>query len=499
MASSIKNIPAIQVGDQLFEIKDLGVREHLIEIQDDQPTSDENRVWVKEEKEVSPLAVPIPETNDDYTVDLGNYPYMEVGNIKYKTPDGRYAGVHVVSERATSECIQDLKNEETRIKTTLQQLIVWKTEKAKANGVATLGSDGKVPSTQLPSYVDDVLEYDNRNAFPATGETGKIYIAKDTQKCYRWSGSTYFEISQAKDVLHDLNDLTAAEKYNYTWSVHRLENEFTSDRNTISNNNTAINARAKAIEDDVLAKDTAINARAKAIEDDVLAKDTAINTRAKAIEDSVGAANGIASLDTNTRVPVDQLQNGIDDASTTATNKTWSAKKINYKLTAAAEDVTAKDTAINARAKAIEDDVLAKDTAINARIKVIEDSVGAASGIASLDAHTKVPVDQLQNIIDDNSTGDTNKTWSAKKTKDEFDVVALALQTTDSSLSDLAAVVAGKADSSALNALDGRVGTLESNYAPKATPTFTGSITIGSTMLTESDLIALLNLISGNS
>ena len=64
------------------------------------------------------------------------------------------------------------------------------------NGVASLDGTGKVPSTQLPSYVDDILEYANLAAFPVTGETGKIYIALDTNKCYRWSGSAYIEVSQ---------------------------------------------------------------------------------------------------------------------------------------------------------------------------------------------------------------------------------------------------------------------------------------------------------------
>ena len=67
----------------------------------------------------------------------------------------------------------------------------------QANGIAGLDSDGKVPSSQLPSYVDDVLEYDNQAGFPQTGESGKIYVAKDTNKTYRWSGSTYVEISQS--------------------------------------------------------------------------------------------------------------------------------------------------------------------------------------------------------------------------------------------------------------------------------------------------------------
>lgn len=67
--------------------------------------------------------------------------------------------------------------------------------KGQANGYASLGSDGKVPSGQLPSYVDDVLEYANLAAFPVTGATGIIYIALDTNKTYRWSGSAYVEIS----------------------------------------------------------------------------------------------------------------------------------------------------------------------------------------------------------------------------------------------------------------------------------------------------------------
>ena len=43
--------------------------------------------------------------------------------------------------------------------------------------------------------MDDVLEFDKKASFPATGEAGKIYVAKDTNLTYRWSGSTYVEIS----------------------------------------------------------------------------------------------------------------------------------------------------------------------------------------------------------------------------------------------------------------------------------------------------------------
>lgn len=56
-------------------------------------------------------------------------------------------------------------------------------------------TSGLIDSARLPSYVDDVLEYADLAALPATGETGKIYVALDTNKTYRWSGSTYVEIS----------------------------------------------------------------------------------------------------------------------------------------------------------------------------------------------------------------------------------------------------------------------------------------------------------------
>lgn len=67
--------------------------------------------------------------------------------------------------------------------------------KGAKNGVASLDENGLVPASQLPSYVDDVLEYDKLANFPAAGEAGKIYVAQDTNKTYRWSGTAYVEIS----------------------------------------------------------------------------------------------------------------------------------------------------------------------------------------------------------------------------------------------------------------------------------------------------------------
>jgi hypothetical protein len=67
--------------------------------------------------------------------------------------------------------------------------------KGNANGYASLDGSGLIPASQLPSYVDDVLEYTNLASFPGAGTTGKIYVALDTNKTYRWSGSAYIYIT----------------------------------------------------------------------------------------------------------------------------------------------------------------------------------------------------------------------------------------------------------------------------------------------------------------
>lgn len=97
-------------------------------------------------------------------------------------------------------------------------------QKGAANGVATLDGAGLVPASQLPSYVDDVLEgyykaadgkfykeaaYTNLIA----GETGKIYVSLDTNKTYRWTGTTFVYItSGAVDSVNGLTGVVVLNK-----------------------------------------------------------------------------------------------------------------------------------------------------------------------------------------------------------------------------------------------------------------------------------------------
>jgi hypothetical protein len=78
--------------------------------------------------------------------------------------------------------------------------------KGIAGGYAGLDGAAQIPAIQLPSYVDDVLEYDVLASFPAVGVTGIIYVALDTNKSYRWTGSTYVEISASPGTTDNLSE-----------------------------------------------------------------------------------------------------------------------------------------------------------------------------------------------------------------------------------------------------------------------------------------------------
>ena len=72
-----------------------------------------------------------------------------------------------------------------------------------SNYVQTVG--GLIPSQYLPAYVDDVLEYASISSFPNPGDSGKIYVALDTNLTYRWGGSEYVEISKSLGLGESVN------------------------------------------------------------------------------------------------------------------------------------------------------------------------------------------------------------------------------------------------------------------------------------------------------
>lgn len=108
--------------------------------------------------------------------------------------ENKFDGVTDKLEDALQKEIEDRKAGDTTITNSLKAFI---STKGQPGGLAELDSTGKVPAAQLPSYVDDVLEFSTKAQFPQIGETGKIYVSKDTNLTYRWTGTQYLEISQS--------------------------------------------------------------------------------------------------------------------------------------------------------------------------------------------------------------------------------------------------------------------------------------------------------------
>ena len=133
------------------------------------------------------------------------------------------------------------------------------------NGIAQLDENGKVPSSQLPSYVDDVVEYPTYADFPIPGESGKLYVDASVSEVYRWSGTMYISVSEAG-------------------TDHAPKNNpvFTGSISLGRKNNTVVGGRSSAIGLEVEASGTNAHAEGN-------------NTRATATSSHAEGSNSIAT------------------------------------------------------------------------------------------------------------------------------------------------------------------------------------------------------------
>lgn len=136
----------------------------------------------------------VVEKDTDPTTSDTNY---DVGQHWLNTTTKEY---YILADKATGLWLHMTHTSENDVtKTYVDEQLALKADKATVTESLAKKADlvdGKVPASQLPSYVDDVVEYENYAAFPQSEqEPGKIYVDKETNKTYRWSGSAYVEIS----------------------------------------------------------------------------------------------------------------------------------------------------------------------------------------------------------------------------------------------------------------------------------------------------------------
>lgn len=178
---------------------------------------------------------------------IGNQDKLELG----ETSTTAYPGD---KGKKNADAINRLTNSLDSIdsysKTTRNQLDAFKNTKGQALGIVPLDENGKVASSYLPSYVDDVLEYNTRTAFPTTGESGKIYIALDTNKTYRWGGTTYAELSSSVTLGETSSTAYAGDKGKKNREdINNLKNGLDSVANRLGKIGDKANDNLMAIED----------------------------------------------------------------------------------------------------------------------------------------------------------------------------------------------------------------------------------------------------------
>lgn len=102
-------------------------------------------------------------------------------------------GLANVENKSSTQIRSELTKE--NVTTALGYTPIDESKIGAANGVASLDASGRIPASQIPGGFDNIEEYDSLSDFPETGEEGKIYVAKDSNLTYRWTGTQYIEIS----------------------------------------------------------------------------------------------------------------------------------------------------------------------------------------------------------------------------------------------------------------------------------------------------------------
>lgn len=132
---------------------------------------------------------------------------------------GKEAELSTAISTETSERQKGDQDNNTRITEVSNQLNGFIATKGQPNGFASLDSKGLIPSSQLPAYVDDVIEVATFDELPEVGEAGKIYVTLDTNLTYRWSGTRYIEISQSLALGETSSTAYAGDKGKYLKDV----------------------------------------------------------------------------------------------------------------------------------------------------------------------------------------------------------------------------------------------------------------------------------------
>ena len=336
--------------------------------------------------------------NDAYTGQLGEVT-IDTQARKLRVHDGTTAGGHVVANMSDITNLQntidglaiaDISGLQTALNSItgdisdLQTDKINVSEKGVANGVATLDGGGKVPTAQLPSFVDDVLEFADLASFPATGETGKIYVALDTNKTYRWSGSAYVYItSGAVDSVNGQTGIVVLTKSSV--GLGNVDNTSDLNKPISTATQTALNAKAPLASPALTGTPTAPTPLSS--DDSTRIATTAfVRDYVDTISTGVSSVSVTAPI-TNTGTASSPVI-GIDDATTTTAGAMTAADKTKLDGIEAGAEVNAVDS-VNSKTGAV---VLTKSDVGLGNVLNYGIASNAEAAAASIDNKYMTPV-----------------------------------------------------------------------------------------------------------
>ena len=242
--------------------------------------------------------------------------------------------------------------------------------KGAVNGVAELDEAGKVPASQLPSYVDDVLEFADLASFPAEGESSKIYVAIDSSKVYRWSGSVYVEISASPGSTDAVVEGSTNLYFTDERAQDALEDSLAlkADQSSLAAVEETVGIHGMDIELLLEKTDT--------LETNLASE---VSTREAPAEEVNNLTNSVEEADNNLQTYINEVQTNLEG--------------ITGQLQAdVAQEIIDREAGDDTLQQAIDAGLATK---LDASLK------GVPGGVAELDEAGKVPASQLPSYVDD--------------------------------------------------------------------------------------------------
>lgn len=207
----------------------------------------------------------------------------------------------------TKESSWILIGDTSELNSKVQQFI---NSKGAPNGLASLNESGIIPSAQLPSYVDDVIEVDTFSNLPGTGESGKIYIVQDTNLTYRWSGTDYVEISKSLALGETSSTAYPGDKGKATTDkLNRIPDKLITDTVNVNQSTTeaVLNFTTYRQEAQQIGRNTLTITSATTSQAGVMS--SADKTKLNGLKDQAGITSDINAVQTNLETHINNKSN----------------------------------------------------------------------------------------------------------------------------------------------------------------------------------------------